>query len=330
MLTYWSDGYSYARNNPLMYKDPSGDFFILFAAIVGAMSGMYSAINANGYFSFGAVMGGGIAGAAAGALGAGVGSSVFGALGGVSAVGASAGFQAGFAGGFAGGLVGGVASGTWNSWMAGNGFGTGILDGIRSGIFSGLMGGVIGGIAGGIQGMKTKGIFYRGCDILGVGAEERLNPSDKLLQKAVEAWYKDGPEAIHKVDWYSAYTKGNPGRAIPDRTVPDFSSTRLSTIWYDHNSAFTSAKQLFVTMGHELVHVSQFAALAGQPLSLLQEPYFLDMLEMHAYLYGNSIGGSYDIKVIKDWPTLFPGQHKLVEYDIFPWTSTPRKLIWPF
>jgi len=44
-------------------------------------------------------------------------------------------------------------------------------------------------------------------------------------------------------------------------------------------------------MGHELVHVGQFAALAGQPYSLLEDLVFMEMLDYHAYSWQHRAGG---------------------------------------
>ena len=95
-----------------------------------------------------------------------------------------------------------------------------------------------------------------------------------------------------------------------------------SNIYFNKNLAFTSAKQLYYAMGHELLHASQYATLAGQSASLMNQhfifegnPVFFnhDLLEYHAYSYQHSLGGaqlnSFSpglVKAIaKQWPSYF-------------------------
>ena len=323
-----------------MYTDPDGEF-VWFVPIIGAMVGamINMAINANKIESIGQMLAyagiGALSGFAGGAASVGVGAAV----GVSSAIGFSSGFGAGFASGFVGGFAGGFISGAGNSWLQGSNFWQGIGNGVGSGMTSGIIGGFTAGIVGGVRGVKTKGIFYRGCDILGISPEERLNPSDKLLMDAKNAWFKEA-----YLDSSNPWTTENlSSRALADFknypdasavTYPDASAnlklTGKSFTYFHPERAFASPLQLFTAMGHELVHVSQYAALAGQSSTLLQQPFFLAMLDMHAYLYSNSIGGSYDIKVVKDWPTLFPNHYSIVDNDAFPWTLIPRTLTWPF
>ena len=77
---------------------------------------------------------------------------------------------------------------------------------------------------------------------------------------------------------------------------------------------------------------SQFAALAGELFDLLNDQDFIDMLDMYAYLYSNSIG---EVNVwyhanISKWQEKFSKYFDKVDYDNFPWTSIKRTLIWPF
>jgi len=150
--------YTYARNNPLMYTDPSGEFLWV-VPILGAMVGAFMnvAMNTSKIDNVGqifAYMGiGALSGFAGGCAGAGV----AGVLGVSSAIGFSAGFGAGFASGFAGGFTGAFITGTGNTWLQGGNFWQGIGNGISSGITSGMISGLTAGIAGGIQaGMYAK------------------------------------------------------------------------------------------------------------------------------------------------------------------------------
>jgi hypothetical protein len=92
-------------------------------------------------------------------------------------------------------------------------------------------------------------------------------------------------------------------------TVPhvgkDFVLTGGPNTYFHPERAFTSAKQLFVTMGHELVHVSQYLALAGTgftSIQMQQNKNFLDMLDFQAYNFSNKIGGNYwHSRLNNDW-----------------------------
>lgn len=87
-------------------------------------------------------------------------------------------------------------------------------------------------------------------------------------------------------------------------------------------------------MGHELLHASQFAALAGQSASLMNQHFIFggnpvyfnhDLLEFHAYSYQYSLGGaqlnSFSSGLVKamakQWPSYF---NKLGAIN-FNWTT---------
>ncbi|MDR1345241.1 MAG: RHS repeat-associated core domain-containing protein, partial [Bacteroidales bacterium] len=136
--------YSYALNNPLIYKDPSGESFIVAAAIIGAFINAAINVYAGNIHNFGDLMAYGAIGGAAGAAGAAVGAAVWGA----TAVG---GFVGGFYSGAAGGAVGGFMTGAGNAWMGGASFGQGLFSGVQSSIVGGIMGGLMGGLFSGIN-----------------------------------------------------------------------------------------------------------------------------------------------------------------------------------
>ena len=147
--------YTYARNCPLMYTDPSGESLvgILVGAFIGGMMNMMmNAENiqnnwqAFAYFGIGALAAG--AGAAAG-------TAAF-AWSGVS------GFGGGFVAGVAGGFTGGLISGAGNAWTQGVGFGQGLLAGIGNGVKGGVIGGITGGVKGGIQAKMRNASFWDG------------------------------------------------------------------------------------------------------------------------------------------------------------------------
>ena len=156
--------YTYARNNPLMYTDPSGEFLqvlipiLAYATLCAVQGGVIGSINgAKGWQMAGYIAGGFIVGAASSAVGMGVGMAVG------PAVSASI-------NGFWGGMVTGALSG----FAAGavNGLGMGLLAGKRGGdlaasvglsAFMGLgTGAVLGGITGGIYAKANGGDFWTG------------------------------------------------------------------------------------------------------------------------------------------------------------------------
>ncbi len=217
----------------------------------------------------------------------------------------------------AGGLSGGVSAS-----MAGGDF----WDGVCNGLICAGLNHALHWVAEGVT-------FVKGCMALGISLTGPIPEglqNDAFLKQAQEAWYKDAP-----MDKVKAFTVENvPAQQQIDMnyagasavTIPENLNGKISgisNVYFNKNLAFSSAKQLFFTMGHEFVHVSQFAALASQQYSLLT-PDFLDMLDFHAYSYQNSIGGlqlnSYTKEELLRWSSLYP-QFSDMNYINFPWTS---------
>ena len=156
--------YSYARNNPLRYTDPSGQFIwfvpIIIGAVVGAVQGamMANAAGVTGLnFAAYMFMGAGI-GAVAGGVSMGVGAAVGGALAGVGI------------GGFAGGAISGAAAGLTSGAITGLGMGTlagktgaDLWKSTWTGALIGMgTGAIIGGTAQGIAAAKQGNSFWTG------------------------------------------------------------------------------------------------------------------------------------------------------------------------
>ncbi|MDR2971958.1 MAG: hypothetical protein LBU83_08530, partial [Bacteroidales bacterium] len=137
--------YSYARNCPLMYTDPDGEFLwclVPVAMWLGGMINLYmnrDNINTLGqglaYWGIGAIAGG------AGAISGG---AAFAAVG-------VSGFLGGMVAGAVGGFTGGFITGSANTWMQGGSFGQGMLNGLIGGAVGGAIGGITGGLFGAIQ-----------------------------------------------------------------------------------------------------------------------------------------------------------------------------------
>ncbi len=329
--------YSYAWNNPLVLTDPSGEF-IVSAIIIGAFINATIQVasgNVNNMGDFFTAIG---IGALSGAAGGIAGNAVAGALGATTSVGGAIanGTLVGASGGFAGGFVGGAG----NAWIAGANFGQGLQSGLIGGGYGAIGGAFLGGLSGGIQYQRQISVFQKGCVDLGVNGGDPVPATDQFLSDAQKAWYKDAP-----MNNVKAFTAENvpvkaqeamnaadaPGSTVPTKYVTSGKLTGMSNVYFNKNLAFSTAKQLFFTLGHEFVHVSQFAALAGQSSSILT-PDFLDMLDFHAYSYQNSIGGlqfnSFTREDILRWSTSY-SQFSSMNYINFPWTSN-HSFIYPF
>ena len=124
-------------------------------------------------------------------------------------------------------------------------------------------------------------------------------------------------------EYKSRTTKEGAGAAtVPCKTASG-NYTGESNVYFNIKYAFSSAKRLFCTMGHEFVHVSQFSLLMGQSSTILTDD-FLNMIEYHAYSYQASIGGSnfndFDINDIMRWSKAYPEYNSMLYYNL-PWTQ---------
>ncbi len=333
--------YSYAWNNPLLYTDPTGEIFVIddiliaaaFGAIINAgIQGVSGNINSVGDFFIAAGIG-----ALAGAAGSIAGQAVAGALGTATSFGGAV--ANGAIVGASAGCVGGFVGGSGNAWMGGANFGQGLQSGLAGGGYGALGGVLIGGISSGIQYQKQISVFQKGNVDLGVNKGNPVPATDQFLSDAQKAWYKDAPmnnvkaftvEHVPVTVQESMEAIGAPGSTAAISKGGKL--TGMSHVYFNKNLAFRSAKQLFFTMGHELVHVSQFAALADQPATLVRNPDFLDVLDFHAYSYQHSLGGlqlnSYTRAEILHWSTTY-SHFNSMNYINFPWTLN-HSFIYPF
>lgn len=85
-------------------------------------------------------------------------------------------------------------------------------------------------------------------------------------------------------------------------------------------------------MGHELVHLSQYTALAGQSAEIATKN-FIDLLEYHAYSFEFSLGSGnaegFNQQAIRELYRDFPSFFNSLGYMRFPWTFN-TKFRYPF
>jgi len=294
--------YTYARNNPLAYVDPDGEYLWVIPVVIGvAMGAIQGRIvaqksgatgwNAAGYIIGGAAIGG-LSGLASYGMGVGIAGAGLGIIGGNIFAGAIS------------GLTGGVINGAVLTSLAGGSK----KEIYNSTLFSGLIGMGIGAGMGAITGVieygRLNSIFLKGCKELGINPRSPIAQElrkDWFLAKAKSVWFKDAPDGGGDFS-----TEKIPARVLSDMnrenanaaTVAHFGSDSYSTggsdVYFHPDRAFTSARKLFSAMGHELVHVSQYLSLAGSITNVdLQMNNFINMLESLAHNFSNKIGGSY-------------------------------------
>ncbi len=320
-------------NNPVMGVDPDGRFVLAAIALGAIMNTTIQALSGKidnmGDFLKAAGVGAlsGLAGAGAAAAVAGA-TSVATTLGGSILNGASIGAASGAAGGFIGGAG--------NAWASGASFSGGLKSGLQAGGIGAISGGLIGGVSGGIKYKKDIGVFLRGAKNMGIDPNQPVPETDLFLNQAQQNWYPDAP--MNKVSNFTVENvpediiirMGDAGDMA--RTLPiygnDGLSTGFSNVYFNSGgypySPFQNAKTLFFTMGHEFVHVSQYAALAGSTSKLLENVRLKEIMEYHAWNY-NSQSNESPSKYLKISKKYFD----LLNWNNFSWTKTAN-FLYPF
>ena len=320
--------YAYCFNNPLKYTDPIGEFCIGAAIFIGgfinfAIQGITGNIN-----SFGDCVKAWTIGGLAGVCGAWAGAAVSGALGAATSVGSAIGYGA--LAGAAGGAAGGFISGAGAALKPNASIKDVMLGGLIGAGLGAASGALIGGLGGGLSFRKEAAVFRKGCSDLNVDPAEAVPATDQFLSDAQKAWFPDAP--MDKVNQFTVENVpeghfGVTGREMAaGQTIPikdNGTLTGYSDVYFNKNLAFTSAKQLFYTMGHEFIHVSQFAALAGEKSSLLTKS-FVNMLDFHAYNYQQYSGdvsgmNSFTRDEIAFWMSKLSKYYNKTMWTNFPW-----------
>jgi RHS repeat-associated protein len=274
--------YAYCLNNPMLYTDPDGEFFLM-AVFLGAM--INTAVqgfsgNLGGQGSFWKAMG---IGALSGAAGYGVGAWA----GGIIKVG---GFAGGSVIGAAGGAAGSFVGGAGNAWANGASFRDGLKAGLIGGGLGALGGAVLGGISGGITAYRHGGNLLTGegatfiSDAIdsqfGVveASESPLNTNEKVTQVLNEKGVKLSDYNVSLVDvesnmlnvedktytyWrsngriFKVLNSGGEPISIAGTTVTNIDKFRAMSDIY--MSTHNTIPNFMKTLNHEFIHAWQFA-----------------------------------------------------------------------
>lgn len=215
--------YSYCVNNPLIYKDPSGEFIhLIIGAIIGgvtnwALNGADFSWKGFGYFGVGALagtLGAGVSGGISSALpvaGTASGGFVAGFLGTSAATTATSSFLSGALIGGGAGLASGFTSGLGNSLLDGQNFGQALGKGGINGTIGMSTSALVSGIFGGLDAVTNGREFWNGAKMI----DEQSLANQNLLLVQQRGNMNCGPatgESITGVsqDRYRAIIGGDP------------------------------------------------------------------------------------------------------------------------
>jgi hypothetical protein len=182
----------------------------------------------------------------------------------------------GAAGGFAGGFIGGAG----NAWAGGANFGNGLQSGLVGGGYGALTGGIIGGVSGGITSVRHGGNFWsgKGATFASYATADPIagDPLKYSTETAKEygKYFKD-LKYYDQVSLYADGTLGDiqskhyriDGNWIVDKAgekayaVTSYKGIGKGSDIFFAKSAFSSARQLYLTMGHEYIHAGFFYSL---------------------------------------------------------------------
>jgi RHS repeat-associated protein len=169
--------FSYARNNPIVYSDPTGEFpwlFVIIGVIIGAALAAATAVPAylSGQINLGQMIGLILLGGLAGGIGGGLGAAIPAAY-----TGASVAIQIIL--GTVGGIIGGAASGFLNAFGSSLILGNSLSDAWNEGVMGAIGGAIVGGI-GSFLG-SSLGAMYSGS----IGSPAVLSSAQKFWKIAV-------------------------------------------------------------------------------------------------------------------------------------------------
>lgn len=293
--------YLFSFNNPINSIDPDGEFAIVAAIAIGVAINVSTQALSGNINSTGDFLGSVAVGAVSGLAGAAAGSAVTGSVNSAIAAGTSTGSFASTLSGAASGASGSFASGFGNTLVNGGNIGNALSNGSKEG----LVGGLFGGVLGGIQDISRNARINRTLnsvndDPLQVKSDGSLTPSTETLEEFSDLYYdgfryRDDARLLYDNEFVLALDAKNkvlPG-TIKANTATIRTDGKYSVRFGD--SAFSSKKQLFVTMGHEYVHVAH--QVRGLPLdvniSFRGNTYRADPAEYGAYSYEDYVNGNF-------------------------------------
>ena len=217
-------------------------------------------------------------------------------------------------------IAGGALSGGISAKMAGGDF----IDGLCNGLICVALNHALHYAAEGI-------VFVKGCMALGISCtgpipEEMQN--DLFLRQAQEAWYPDAP-----MDNVERFTVENVPQKTQDKMDAEGAAastnglygsvsdifTRMSYMYFNKNRCFESPFKLYITMGHEFVHVSQYDYLGsiGYTHSDFMKNNVLATMDHWAYNYESYLRGG---KIQHGLSSNIPLYNEL-DYVNFKWHS---------
>lgn len=263
--------YLFCGNAPMAYIDKDGQFFFTILASIfcpvltpmtlgldaGMMNGGMKSLAQGGSFWNGA-----LSGALAVGISMGVGSAVGAALpvatnaGGFIRNGAITGLSSGFAGGLVGSSI--------DAWSNGANFGQGLKTGLIGGGIGGAAGWAWGGIKGAIQFSNLNKLFLTIESPSGItNSDGSLIRSNETLKTYNDTYFSQATYydmAKHVYDHDAVTTRNKNALAHTD---PNKVNGKYMVRYAD--GAFDDKLSLWISMGHEYVHVSQYSS--GLPFS---------------------------------------------------------------
>ena len=175
--------------------------------------------------------------------------------------------------------------------------------------------------------------FCNECNKMGITPEEPVPATDEFISNAQKQWYPDAP--MKNIDKFTVENLSDGAKEVfkkpgiyavtkPLKNMIANTFNGKSSVYFNPNMAFSSAKTLYLAMGHEFVHVSQYAALMGQSFNIYNSQ-FSDMLEFHAYSYQQNVLGD-DFNMTSFTPDMIRQYARMpyfndMSYTNFNWTG---------
>ena len=159
--------------------------------------------------------------------------------------------------------------------------------------------------------------FYR----LGHGEPVPQNFNNAgFVEKMKNRWFRKAPNPIgYRIHAFSG------GEGYTQAHTSDGHLTGESTVHLHEDLAFTSLQQLFLTLGHELLHVSQIKELAGFKLTIYNDPPFLNMMDHYAYEFSYFLlNGSKRTPFVNDYSEY----HARLMHTNFSWSNKKSWTFW--